>query len=1293
MTNARKEATLRYTTEREPGIKEVQIGENDTPHSVLLKIKAPQNFHFTDDGGHLFALEDNLFGYCTVATNPPLKLLHGSALLTRKTRALTPKKDNRICVEVQIGDDKTTFARGLQKTYAKILKDVKEYWGKTDPVHILRVRAVDDRIIVECSPDVPALWFTGKACPPLKLEDDKLYKEAIGTGGWGSIPLPQPMITRSKAATAQKKPKKMEVMLHNIATQDLEKIGETDDYDKALELARNSGKIPKNWNFGITDANDERIIISFTKAALYCGFKPPSPPVTATKAKAKKSPVLPEKIVGPSPASPFAPKTPPPEVPGILNFAVDPKTFKDAIIRPITPQVGSWRIEGQVLGEPEKGIVLRKDFLPTELFATFFHDTVFTEHERVKIVVKPLKLEDGAKYKFEKVSTITRIALTVHIWDGGISRCGIEIFPSATLSEIVSKAQEKIDDEHLEKAECYTILHKGNPASAPWIQKEYELIPATDSTTVIVKGKFGTMTAAVPLNQPERWQRIVYDILPNPPLAVTQTVPKEFQAVFEDEEILTHVRFFTDDMGEEHIVPLLPLWENQHLRIRHAFGREMIPDESHPSKDNVLYVKSADGSPPDPTFDRLMTYTLGDESEEHQVRVHKGTTTQEVKAEISRLHSGYRPEKILFEGSEMTDEDPVTDWATTTGTSPLKVQITLGAPVQRLLLWRTSGFKDLGEIELDGRPRDEIWRDLQHRNTCLTAIEDYRLYQGQDRIRWEDLPCPNVARVPKIIPCLSRGASFAKIDHHQVPRFREVGPLTQMSFQLFTMENTAVTELIVITAPNEITLAQLVTYLILSLDLEFDVDSVFYWNLLRIRDESSSNPDKTTVQEIPDKIPVGFTLRVKCSSPHDNSDKKMAHCRWEGIVMPFQMHQNDTVERLKRRMAEWMRLQGQGSDWTIDRPDREAIDFECTYDIVPAVVEVPATIFLKQIEIHTAQSVSWISLSDQIVKSKKLPKGTLSRIYPVVGTVDNQDAEDFSYDITWEEGKQYWYDIVHDPRRDMNGKSKQITMIDHAGHAETFVVPVNASAQKIVDLWRTTLEAPPNVGIFIISGNGDKYHWGYSSQEKTVSYSIITPTKRWDVSIYPGVTQFEADQLSRLLEIKTPPLVRAHRINRHANAIIQFDDEPTLLSSRLIGTHLFSWDLEGSIIRDVIPMDLWVPYDLGQIMRRGHSVNSSIPEDISQVEFPDFPWGDEVTIRIKSQNSPPIASIPTPSSDPQRLIAPPSSWQGPALGQAPAISTDAADLTGYTSPNAGQDGATLGDLPPDPDLQVFRGLS
>jgi hypothetical protein len=73
-------------------------------------------------------------------------------------------------------------------------------------------------------------------------------------------------------------------------------------------------------------------------------------------------------------------------------------------------------------------------------------------------------------------------------------------------------------------------------------------------------------------------------------------------------------------------VNLLPFWQNQIIRIREAFGREMIPDDSQPPEAGAIFVKSADGSPPDPTFERVMTYTFGDDPTEHYVRVHGGDT-------------------------------------------------------------------------------------------------------------------------------------------------------------------------------------------------------------------------------------------------------------------------------------------------------------------------------------------------------------------------------------------------------------------------------------------------------------------------------------------------------------------------------------------------------------------------------------------------------------------------------------------------------------------------------------------
>jgi hypothetical protein len=75
-------------------------------------------------------------------------------------------------------------------------------------------------------------------------------------------------------------------------------------------------------------------------------------------------------------------------------------------------------------------------------------------------------------------------------------------------------------------------------------------------------------------------------------------------------------RFVQGDVGEEHDIKVLLVWEDQIIRVREVFGREMVPDDSQPAEDGVIFVKSADGSPPDPEFERIMTYTLGDDPRE-----------------------------------------------------------------------------------------------------------------------------------------------------------------------------------------------------------------------------------------------------------------------------------------------------------------------------------------------------------------------------------------------------------------------------------------------------------------------------------------------------------------------------------------------------------------------------------------------------------------------------------------------------------------------------------------------------
>jgi hypothetical protein len=272
MTNKRKQTTLRYLLDKETDPKEITIFEDDTPGTILARLKPGTNFFITDENKNVFASNDSLFGYCTFAVNPPVKVLHQSALRSLKPRALTKKKDNRMAVEIHLGDGSTTFARGAHKTYAKLLNSAKEFFGTDAPVHALHVRAEDDRIILECSTEVLAPWFTEKACPPLNPEDDRLLQEASNVGGWGTNPPPvHPMKTRSQKASAEKK--------RNVIVWDREKdtrtkIGEASHNYDAMDMAKASGLAPPKFNWTIVEETEDDYVLTFSKGELYSGLDP-----------------------------------------------------------------------------------------------------------------------------------------------------------------------------------------------------------------------------------------------------------------------------------------------------------------------------------------------------------------------------------------------------------------------------------------------------------------------------------------------------------------------------------------------------------------------------------------------------------------------------------------------------------------------------------------------------------------------------------------------------------------------------------------------------------------------------------------------------------------------------------------------------------------------------------------------------------------------------------------------------------------------------------------------------------
>jgi hypothetical protein len=228
------------------------------------------------------------------------------------------------------------------------------------------------------------------------------------------------------------------------------------------------------------------------------------------------------------------------------------------------------------------------------------------------------------------------------------------------------------------------------------------------------------MTVAVPKYYPEARQNIAHQAIPDNPLTVVQTGPAEFTAYYEDEFRPIKVRYVQGYVGEEHEVSLLPRWENQIIRVREAFGREMIPDDSQPTEDGVMFVKAADGSQPDQLFERIMCCTFGEDPTEHHVRIHRDDTPAVIREWLKRLHPGVNPTTMLIEGGEAEDDWPMSDWMSRTGTSDVRVNWKMEQPYQKFWFWSCGNEVDLG----DERGPAETWASLKARNAGLRKQED-----------------------------------------------------------------------------------------------------------------------------------------------------------------------------------------------------------------------------------------------------------------------------------------------------------------------------------------------------------------------------------------------------------------------------------------------------------------------------------------------------------------------------------------------------------------------------------------
>jgi hypothetical protein len=223
--------------------------------------------------------------------------------------------------------------------------------------------------------------------------------------------------------------------------------------------------------------------------------------------------------------------------------------------------------------------------------------------------------------------------------------------------------------------------------------------------------------------------------------------------------------------------------------------------------------------------------------------------------------------------------------------------------------------------------------------------------------------------------------------------------------------------------------------------------------------------------------------------------------------------------------VDWMKQCGQGDQWYIEGNLNEAIDFDFKYQIkrLPQAAEV--TVFLRQIQLTLRVDEPWTAFSDRLVAYFGLHRGAFFRIYPVDMDIQKLGDDDHSYSFDWEEGKQYWFDVVHDSGKDPHNLCRRIQMVDPSGRVESFVVPGQAEVDEVKALWRKMIDCPEDVTLEMSHRNNQEFYWGLSdaSAAQLVNCTLRSQSNQMNVRIFNGSDAFKADQMSRILGIKAPP--------------------------------------------------------------------------------------------------------------------------------------------------------------------------
>jgi hypothetical protein len=377
-----------------------------------------------------------------------------------------------------------------------------------------------------------------------------------------------------------------------------------------------------------------------------------------------------------------------------------------------------------------------------------------------------------------------------------------------------------------------------------------------------------------------------------------------------------------------------------------------------------------------------------------------------------------------------------------------------------------------------------------------------------------------------------------------------------------------------------------------------------------------------------------------------------------------QVNQGARVDILNKEVTVKMNESGQGGMWEVDANPMIEVDAERTYQVL-VIPPKKIAVFLKQEKSEVDENEVWAHVSRRFAASKGLQEWSQFRIFPVNGQVQRLDDEmDNAYTFDWEEGKQYWWWNVYDEAADLvRGEGQAIKMGGYGDCVEALAIERSATLADIAGGWRRSYQIPARLAIAIMSGKPGTFHWCIpDTYQEDMNVALVFRSERFITKIFDGPEEFKRCKLSHKIGKKIPRLEKARIEQQGRLWVMSFDEDPEPLSAQILKTHQFLFHLPNGVVTEPDFSEWWYPYDKEAIMRHGRLVDTEIHEGEGLGRFPPEPWGLEVDVWIKSEDE--EASTEPIPVQPQIL-----GWRGAPLGQAPAISQNAAGLDGYISPN------------------------